>query len=95
MNLPFRDIARNVNVSVGTVHNIFTTLLHTGDVTSRTRPRSDLRVLTSLEEMFIIGLVLNNPCLYLYLQELGYQVQEVCGKSVSPQLYAGCYTGMV
>ena len=32
--------------------------------------------------MFIIGLVLENPC--LYLQELCYQVQDVCSKSVSP-----------
>ena len=32
MNLPFRDIARNVNVSVGTVHKTFTTFLSTGDI---------------------------------------------------------------
>ena len=66
MNLPIRKIASNLNVSVGTVHNVTKTFKNTGDVTNK---HNQLRIhslaLTSCEQMFVIGAILKNPCLYL------------------------------
>ena len=47
----------------------------------QSQDRRDSRSLTSSEEMFVVGLAFENPC--LYLRELCQQVQDISGLSVS------------
>ena len=82
MDLPYWNIARNLNISVGTAYNVFKAFESSGEVSSNPpQDRRDSRSLTSSEEMFVVGLVFENPC--LYLRELCQQVQDISGLSVS------------
>ena len=81
-DLPIRKIASNLNVSVGTVHNVTKTFENTGDVTNKPdRLGIHSRALTSSEQIFVIGVILKNPC--LYLRELCSHVEDISGASVS------------
>ena len=84
MDLPYWKIARNLNISVGTAYNVFKAFESSGEVSCICNPpqdRRDSQSLTSSEEMFVVGLVFENPC--LYLRELCQQVQDISGLSVS------------
>ena len=81
MGLPYRTIAVNLNVSVGTVYNIWRQFDETGTVVPRPHPSHE-RKLSSLDETFIIGIVLENPA--VYLREIAQSVEEVLMKQVSP-----------
>ena len=82
MDLPYWKIARNLNISVGTTYNVFKAFESSGEVSCNPpQDRRDSRSLTSSEEMFVVGLVFENPC--LYLRELCQQVQDISGLSVS------------
>ena len=75
MELSFRRISANLSISTGTVHNVLKQFEETGGVaTQGQKERPDIRGLTSTEELFIVGLVL--------------QLQEVC-KAVQ-ELYPLC-----
>lgn len=80
MELPYRTIAKNLNVALGTVYHIF---LVTGDVLAKPAPqRTALRTLSHSDELFIMGLIIDSPG--LYLSELCHAVEDVCGKCISP-----------
>ena len=82
MDLPYWKIAQNLSIGVGTVYNVFKTFQNSGEVSnSSKRERADLRALTASEEMFVVGLVLESPC--LYLRELCQRVEDISGFSVS------------
>ena len=82
MDLPFCKIARNLNVATGTVHNVFKHFVNTGDVCNKPhKERSSTRALTISEEMFVLGLIMESPCLYLH--EVCQQLEEISGFSVS------------
>ena len=76
MDLPFERIARNLNVSISTAYRINTRYQ------SLQRRRPDLRRLDDRSQLFVVGLVLANPS--LYLNELCHKVYEVYGVNVSP-----------
>ena len=62
MDFEFRKIARNLNVSLGTVHNIYKQFSLTGDVTPKKQPlRRDCRSLGHCDEFFILGIILDTP----------------------------------
>ena len=83
MELSFRRISANLSISTGTVHNVLKRFEETGDVAARgQKERPDVRRLTSTEELFIVGLVLESPA--LQLQEVCKAVQELSGVGVSP-----------
>ena len=66
MDLPFRTIATNLNISVGTAFNIFEIFKNTGEVSAKApRKREELRKLDSHHEGYIIGLILDSPTLHL------------------------------
>lgn len=72
MELPYEKIAQNLNVAVSTVHRTYKHFEVTGEVDPQPcdEPRYDLRALDPARELYIIGLVLENPSIYL---------DEVCG----------------
>ena len=65
MELTFREISKNLNVSIGTAYNIFKLFENTGSVSPTKPDREDTRILTGHEELCIVGLLLDNPALYL------------------------------
>ena len=65
MELTFREISKNLNVSIGTAYNIFKLFENTGSISPTKPDREDTRILTEHEELFIVGLLLDNPALYL------------------------------
>ena len=82
MDLSYWKIAQNLSIGAGSVYNVFKTFQNSGEVSnSSERERADLLVLTASEEMFVVGLVLESPC--LYLRELCQRVEDKSGFSVS------------
>ena len=56
--------------------------VNTGDVCNKPhKERSSTRALTISEEMFVLGLIMESPCLYLH--EVCQQLEEISGFSVS------------
>ncbi len=70
-----------LNVSLGTVCNIWRRFDETGTVKPKPYQQHE-RTLSSLDEIFIIGIVLENPS--VYLREIALAVEEVLMKEVSP-----------
>lgn len=84
MNLSLKKIARNLNISISTVHRVCARFELTGSVEAakRQKRRNDVRRLDERNELFVIGLVVDNPT--WYLGELCRKVYEVCDVHVSP-----------
>ena len=66
MEREYREIARSLQISVSTAHRIYKRFENTGDVAALKQPsRGSARKLDDLHELLIIGLVAENPCIYL------------------------------
>ena len=67
MGLTFPDIARRLNIAFSTAHRIFSIFERNGTVEPATRntSRLQMRVLDQPGELYIIGLILHSPTLYL------------------------------
>ena len=77
MGLSFRGIVRNLSAFTA-----FRRFEETGEVRGKKQPaRESLRKLEARDEIFIVGVVLDNPS--LYLQEICQDVADVLGKQVS------------
>ena len=78
----YREIATNLSVSVGTVSNIMKLFETTGCVDPKVQPsREDLRKLDDFHELYILGLIYDNPA--LQLSEICNKVEEVTAVIVS------------
>ena len=82
MELPFREIANNRSLSLGTVHNHFKLFEMTGEVTPKVCSRESTRVLSVHDELIIVGLLLDNSSLYLC--EVAQNIAALSGIEVSP-----------
>ena len=81
--LYFEDIGRRLGIAKSTAHRIFAEFADRGAVDPKGKkglPRRYLRKMSEYEEMFIVGLVLESPA--LYLKELCSQVQQFSGIEV-------------
>ena len=76
----FEKIASNLNISVGTAHNIFKLFEATGEVDHKPQPKRE-RKLDSHHEIYIIGMILDSPT--LQLSEIASKVEEMSGTVVS------------
>lgn len=81
MQLSFRAIATNLSISVGTVHITYKLFEATGEVNPTKPSREETRSLNGREELLIVGLLFDNPS--LYLSEICQRVTEVIGVEVS------------
>ena len=82
LNLPLRAIASNLNISVGTAHNVFKRFQDCGEVDPKPFPkRKEQRKMDDHHELYIVGLILANPT--MQLSELCSKVQEISGTEVS------------
>ena len=81
MELSFRQVSRNLNISNGTAYNIFRLFERSGSVSPTKPDRAATRVLSGHEELLIVGLLLENPG--LYLNEICQKVFDVSNIMVS------------
>ena len=83
MNLTYNKIASNLNVSIATSQRIYTKFVQTGTIDPiKLVERRDIRRLDEHQELHVIGLILNEP--FMYLGELCQQIQSDFGLEVSP-----------
>ena len=83
MDLCFVEIAERLNIAVSTAHRIYHLFEQSGNVCPKPNntPRPDTRKLSDDMELFIIGLVLENPG--IYLSEVCKEVEDISGIVVS------------
>ena len=83
MDFSFRSIAKHLCISVGTVSNHLKRFEETGDVLpSKPMASSYNRALDDHQQLFVVGLLLDNPA--LYLSEVCQKVKQAMGIDVSP-----------
>ena len=92
----YKDIAKRLQIGVGTAHRIFKRFESTGDVAPLARGRRpDKRKLDDYHELYIIGLVTENPA--INLQEICSKIEEatyvrVSGSTVCRVLHRNGFT---
>ena len=83
MGLSFRHIASRLNISVGTAFNIFNRFEQTGDIhAKRVRKRPQCCKLDGHHQLYIIGLLLDNPS--MYLGEICSKIKHATSVEVTP-----------
>ena len=82
MDLPFRKVASNLNLGLGTVHKVYQRFIESGSVQHKKQPkRDDIRVLSHHQELLLNGMILENPS--LYFGEMCQQLHDIAGLQVS------------
>ena len=83
MHLTFQAIARNLNIATSTAHSIYSLFERTGSVDPPTSKHKEyMRALGPVNEVFILGIILENPSMYLY--EVCEEISETLYISISP-----------
>ena len=83
MGLSFRQVAERLSISVGTVFNVLKKFEQTGNVEAKKpRCRPECCKLDGHHQLYIIGLILDNPS--MYLSELCSEIKSITGVEVSP-----------
>lgn len=81
-DLSFRCIASQLKIGVGTAYKLFKKFEDTGDVKPKTYPsKQEWRKLDDMHELYIIGIVAENPG--LYLKEICAKIYHATGVTVS------------
>ena len=79
MGLSFQDIATRLQIGLGTAHRIYKKFEETGEVAPvKAGPRPNLHKLDEIHELYILGLLVENPG--LYLRELCQYIYTATGK---------------
>ena len=66
MEQNYKEIGSLLQIAPSTAHRIFTRFKVTGNVSPRIQPsRPNLRKLDDNHELLLIGIILDNPCVYL------------------------------
>jgi len=82
MDLSFRDIAKRLQIGVGTAYRLYKRYIVSGEFSApECSSRPDVRKLDELHELYIIGLLMENPGLYLV--EICQKIKTATGVSVS------------
>ena len=95
MELLFRTMAQNLSVSVGTVYNVCKLFEQIGCVDPRKQDCTTMRGMTNYDELLVIGIILENPS--LYLGEICSKVDSIIGIDITPSticclLHRHCFT---
>ena len=84
MNLSYRKIACNLNISIATAQRTYARFEQTGDVKPSAADKSCLRKLDEHFELYVVLIVLDSPS--LYLGEVCQRIHDDLGLNVSPSL---------
>ena len=80
--MPFREIAKRLQIACSTAHRIYMRFEETGDVSPvGVADKHSMRKLDEHHELLILGLVADNPC--LYLRELSQLIFDATGVRTS------------
>ena len=83
MGLRFREIAHRLNIAVGTAYNIYRLFQQTGGVEAKkARKRPEKCKLDHHHQIYIVGIVLENPS--MYLREVCSEIRQITDTDVSP-----------
>ena len=83
INLPFNDIAKNLNIAASTAHRTYTLFERTGKVDPvDSSSGRELRKLDRSGEVCVIGLILENPSMYLH--KVCQELKECFDSAISP-----------
>ena len=82
MNLTYSKIASNLNVSTATAQRVYMQFERIGHVDPSKANRRDTRTLDEHQELHVIGLMLQEPS--LYLGEVCQQIKDTFGLELSP-----------
>lgn len=82
MGLSYRDIASNLNIAVGTAYNTVKLFENTTSVEPKKAKQPVCSKLDNHHKLYIIGLVLENPS--IYLGEICSKIQDVTGVTLTP-----------
>ena len=82
MKLSLRKIAENLNVALGTTYNVCKLFEDTGSVNCASIHNENKNILNDRQELWIMGLLVDNPS--LYLGELCQKVYHMFDIEVSP-----------
>ena len=82
MGMTFRDIAKRLQIGLGSAHRLYRRFTETGDFKKAERSsRRHTRKLDEFHELYIIGLLMENPG--LYLDEIKLKIKEATTVTVS------------
>ena len=85
MGLGFEKIARNLNIAASTAHRIYHLFQSTGSVDPISpRKRPEVRTLSPSIEIYVVGVVMANPSMFLY--EVCSEIKELFDIDVCPYL---------
>lgn len=82
MNLTYEKIAGNLNIATATAQRIYSLFVRTGDIKPALRRSNARKRLSDTRELYVIGVVFENPG--LYLGEICQHVKDVLSVDVSP-----------
>ena len=83
MELHFHKIANRLNIATSTAHRIYQQFKRTGSVEPvRRKARPELRALDEHDELLVIGIIMENPT--LYLEEVCKQILSITNITVAP-----------
>lgn len=82
MGQSFKEIGDTLQIASSTAHRIFSRFKVTGSVAAMAQPlRPQHRKLDDYHELLIIGIILDNPC--VYLREICSKIKEATGVIIS------------
>ena len=83
MGLRFREIAHRLNIAVGTAYNTYKLFKLTGSVDKKkVRRRPEQCKLDHHHQLYIVGVVIENPS--MYLREICSEIKDITDTDVSP-----------
>ena len=83
MELHFHEIANRLNIATSTAHRIYQQFARTGDVEpARRKARPELRALDEHNELLVIGIIMENPT--VYLEEICKRILSITNIAVAP-----------
>ena len=92
INLLFNDIAKNLNIAASTAHQTYTLFERTGKVDPvDSSSGRELRKLDRNGELYVIGLILENPSIYLH--EVRQELKECFDFAISPSTICTRFKG--
>ena len=78
--LSFSEIAKNLNIAVGTA-NVWSRFMLIGEVSAKKQPPRYKRKMDDYQELLLTGLILEQP--QMYISEMRQHLHDVTGVEVS------------
>ena len=88
MGITFPEIAKSLNLALNRAYRTFSILYECSRIVEPATSRIEMRILDQLGELYVIGLILNSPT--LYLGEIVQMVKNDLEVDFQQPLYVSC-----